>query len=79
MSLDEAEPEEILHLQAVDLLRPAPLEFLERFRQRETGALDAPLDAARLAAMGLAFNETAQIIEVGPLLCNRVVGERLAY
>ena len=41
--LDEGQPEEVLHLVAVDLLGPAPVELVEGFDHREAGGFDASL------------------------------------
>jgi hypothetical protein len=64
---DEAETEEVLNLEAVDLPGPVPLELLQGVEDGEAGRLDAPFDEA-LAALGvLALEETAEVLDVIPV------------
>ena len=65
---DEGEAEQVLDLGAVDLLGPGPVELFEGLEHREAGELDAPSDAALLAPVRLAFDQSAEEVDVGPLL-----------
>ena len=66
--LDEAQAEQILDLWSVDLLRPAPIELIESLEYRKAGVTNPALNAAVFASVGLAFDETRQVLDVSPLL-----------
>src|SRR3972149_3462286 len=66
--LDEAQAEQILDLESVDLLRPAPIELIEGLEYRKAGETNPPLDTAVFSPVGLAFDEPRQILDVSPLL-----------
>src|SRR4030067_2682528 len=66
--LDEAQAEQILDLEWVDLLRPAPIELIEGLEYRKAGETNPALDTAVFSPVGLAFDEPRQILDVSPLL-----------
>ena len=66
--LDEAEVEEVLDLRPVDLLRPAPLELIERLGEREASEPDTALQAAVIALGDLRLDEALEVLDVVPLL-----------
>jgi hypothetical protein len=75
--LDELETEEVLDLEAVDFLRPAPAEGVEGFDKREASGFDATDDGAVLAQGAFAFGELGEIIEVGEFLARGFGGQAL--
>ena len=76
--LDELEAEEVLDLEAVDLGGPGEVELLEGLEDGEAGLLDAALACPVLAAGGLAFDQAAQEVDVGPLVFGGLGGQFLA-
>jgi hypothetical protein len=76
--LDEVEAEEVLDLEAVDLLRPVPAEGVEGLDDREAGGLDAAGDGAVGAQGGLAFDELCEVVEVGEGTFGGAGGQRPA-
>jgi hypothetical protein len=65
---DELQAEQILDLCSVDFLRPAPVELIEGFEDREARKTDAPLQTAVFAPIDFALDEPLQIIQMTPLL-----------
>ena len=76
--MDELEAEEVLDLEAVDLLGPVPAEGVEGFDDGEAGGLDAPGDGAVGAQGGFAFDELGEVVEVGEGVFGGGGGEGLA-
>ena len=66
--VEEAQAEEVLDLEAVDLLRPGPVERIEGFLHGESCEADAPLDGAVASQVGLALDESFEHAEVVALL-----------
>ena len=60
----ELQAEEILDLEPVDFLGPAPVELFEGFQDGEPGAFDPRLHAALELVVVLALDEAAQVFEV---------------
>jgi hypothetical protein len=58
--------EEVLDLKAIDFLGPVPVELIERFEDRKTRGLNAPLDGVLEALLVLGVDEPAEVIDVGP-------------
>ena len=72
---DEAETEEVLNLEAVDLPGPVPLELLQGLEDGEAGRLDAAFDDA-LAALGvLALDQAAEVLDMIPVAGGGFAGE----
>jgi len=63
-----------LHLQAVDRLRPTPLELLQGLEHRKARLGDASLHAALAPQGRLAGRQTGQIGEVIPVPLRRLLG-----
>src|SRR6266498_25493 len=64
----EGQAEEVLHLGAINLLGPAPLEVFQQFDSGEASGGDASLHAPLLANLSLSVDESSQIVDVGPVL-----------
>ena len=73
---DEAEPEEVLDLELVELFRPVPPELIQRLEHRETGGAQAPLEGALLADDTLAVEQALEELEVRPRRRGGLLGER---
>ena len=58
--LDKAQAHEVLDRGTVDLFRPVPVEVLDGLDHRKAGGLDASVDAALLAGLGLAVDEVGK-------------------
>ena len=61
---DKLQTEEVLDLEAVDLLGPAPVELVQGFDDREAGLSDASLDRAVATEAGLAVGKFFQVADV---------------
>ena len=66
--VEEAQAEEVLDLEAVDLLRPGPVEGIEGFLHGESGETDAPFNGTVASQVGLALDESFEHGEVVGLL-----------
>ena len=66
--VEEAQAEEVLDLEAVDVLGPGPIEGIEGFLHGESGESDAPFDGAVASQVGLALDESFEHGEVVGLL-----------
>ena len=65
--LDEAQAEEVLDLEAIDLFGPVPAEGFEGFEDGKARGLDAAGHGAVLAREGFAFDEAVEVIEMTPV------------
>src|ERR1035441_10475841 len=63
--LDKVQAEQILDLRPVDLLRPVPLELIERLGKWEAGAADALHQALVLAPGNLSLEHALDGVVVG--------------
>ena len=75
---DELEAKEVLDLQAVDFFGPVPAEGFEGFDDGEAGGLEATGDGAVGTQVGFAFDELAEVVEVGEGVFGGGGGEGLA-
>ena len=75
--LEKGEAEEILHVGAIDLLGPGPVELFEGFDHGEARHLDAALGCPILAPERLAFDQAAQKVQRRPVLLRRLLGQGL--
>ena len=57
--LEKGETEEVLHMGAIDLFGPGPVELFEGFKDGEARRLDAALGRPILAPERLAFSQAA--------------------
>src|ERR1700676_4263217 len=73
---DEVQAKQILDLQSIDLTGPVPFELIERLEHREAGERDPPGNAAILATMRFPFDQVGQIVDVRPVLCCGLGGQR---
>ncbi len=64
-------------LQSIDLLRPAPVEFIQGFDHGEAGEPDAALNSAVLSEMSLSLDEPFEVLYMGPSVFGRFFSERL--
>lgn len=71
----ELPAEEVLDLEAIDLLGPVPMELFERFDDRKARGLDAPLDGVLEPLLVLAVDEPAEVIDVSAGLLGRLLGQ----
>ena len=74
--LDKAQAEQVLDLWPVDLLRPAPVELIEGLEHRKAGESDPSLDTAVFAPVGLALDESRQIVDMRPLFGSGFLDQR---
>ena len=75
---DELEAEEVLDLEAVDLFGPVPAEGVEGFDDGKAGGVEAAGNGTVVAQGGFAFDEPAEVVEVGQGVFGGVGGEGLA-
>ena len=66
--VEEAQAEEVLDLEAVDLVGPGPVEGIERFFHGESGESDARFNGTVASQVGLALDESFEHGEVVGLL-----------
>ena len=71
---DEVQSEQVLYLQAIDRLRPTPLELLQGLEHRKACLGDASLHAALAPQRRLARRQTGQIGDVIPMRLCRLLG-----
>ncbi len=72
---NELQAEEVLNLEAVDLLGPIPLELLQGLEDREAGGLDASFDDPLTALGVLTLDEAAEVFDVVPVAGGRLAGQ----
>ena len=65
---DEAQSEEFLDLESIDLLWPVPAEGFEGFDDRKTSGFDPACNDAVLPCGYFALDEAAQVVEVAPVV-----------
>ena len=73
--VEEAQPEEVLDLGPVDLLRPTPIELVQGLDHREAGGADAPFQGALFAPGAFAFEEALEVLDMGPVLGRGLLGQ----
>ena len=67
----------MLHLGAVDLFGPIPVELIEGFDDGKTRLRDPASDRAVLASLALAFQKATKVLLVSPLLASGLVSQSL--
>ena len=72
---EEAQTEEILDLDAVDLFGPAPIELVHRLDHRKAGGADASFQGALLPAQAFAFEQTLEVVHGSPVLRRGLFGQ----
>jgi hypothetical protein len=75
--LEEAEAKEVLHLGAIDLLGPVPIERVEGLEERKPGRGNSPSDRAVLATVVFSFDELSKILLVSPMVTGGLIGQVL--
>jgi len=73
--LDKLQPEQVLHLEPIDLAWPSPLERLQSLDHREASLADTPLDTALLPLEGLPLNQLGQVIDMPPMVLGGCYGQ----
>ena len=75
---DEAQPEEFLDLEPIDLLWPVPAEGFQGFDDRKTSGFDPAGNNAVLPCGYFALDEAAQVVEMAPVIGGAFGGQGLA-
>ena len=73
--LEKEEAKEILHVGAIDLLGPGPVELFEGFHYREARGLKAALGGPVLAPECFALGQAAQEVQWRPVFLRRFFGQ----
>jgi hypothetical protein len=71
----EVQAEEVLHLEAIGLLGPVPLELFERFDDRKAGGPEAQLHGVLEALLILAIDEAGEVFDVGQMVLGGLLGQ----
>ena len=75
LSLINAEAEVVLHLEAVDPGGPVPAELLQGFDDGKARQPNAALGGAIAPHVRLAFQESGQVVHMGPRFVGRLCGQ----
>jgi len=73
--LEKAQGEVLLHQGAVDLGGPVPAKLIPGFEHRKARLANAVLGGAVAPPVGFAFDQLAEILDVGALLVSGLLGQ----
>jgi hypothetical protein len=67
----------MLHLGAIDLFGPIPIELIQGLNDGKTRLGNPSGDTAVVASLVLAFQESTEVLGVSPLLASGLISESL--